>query len=614
MNPKVCHTPSLAHCWLALGCLLLLVSCGGGSASSTPPIAVSVSPAAASVPVNSTQQFTATVTGASNTAVNWSVAGVAGGNSTVGAISPAGVYTAPSSVPSPATVSASATAQADPTRSGAATVTVVAAAINQKAQSFPIELGTTGGNVNDVSAKFCCSGTLGSLVSRGGSQFILSNNHALARSDQATAGEAISQPGLVDNNCNPGNTVAILTQFAPLKTSNVDAAIAAAVPGAVDPSGAILEFGSTNSQPAPPANTAVAAAIGMPVAKSGRSTALTCSSIGTVNATVQIDYQTSCNSGTTFTVTFNNQVIVNSGTFSAAGDSGSLIVNSQTAQPVALLFGGNSATTVGNPILAVLTALKDPASGAMPSIVGGGQHAIACPATGAAPASAVSVAEAQATRATAAKNRHEAELIADPAVIAVGVAASDDNPEEAAVVIYVDRQKAHAPIPVAIDGVRTKVIATDRFHATVNNPPSSEQTRAQVGEALPDSEVARATAVKEKHVIELMSHPSVIGVGIGQSEDDRSSAALVIYVDKSRAYGPIPTQIAGVRTKVVQTDRFRSFGWGEPTAAPAACPAEPNPHFETNDSIPSFSSHSKAKERLATTACVVPKGNRFRAQ
>ena len=206
-------------------------------------------PRGPSVPVNSTQQFTATVTGVSNTAVNWSVAGVAGGNSTVGTISTAGVYTAPSSVPSPATVSVSATAQADPSKSGAASVTVVAAAINQKAQSFPIELGTTGGNVNDKSAKFCCSGTLGSLVSRGGSQFILSNNHVLARSDQATLGELISQPGLVDNNCNPGNTVAILTQFAPLKTSNVDAAIAAAVPGAVDPSGAILEFGSTNSQP-----------------------------------------------------------------------------------------------------------------------------------------------------------------------------------------------------------------------------------------------------------------------------------------------------------------------------------------------------------------------------
>jgi len=396
-------------------------------------------------------------------------------------------------------------------------------------------------------------------------------------------GELISQPGLVDNNCHPGNTVAHLTQFASLMTSNVDAAIAAVVPLAVDPSGSILEFGSSNSQPGLPANTPVAPAIGMPVAKSGRSTGLTCSSIGTVNATIQIDYQTSCNSGTTFAVTFKNQVIVNSGTFSATGDSGSLIVNSQTAQPVALLFGGNTTNTVGNPIGAVLTALKDPATGAMPGIVGGGTHAIACPAAAAAQVSALAVSQAEATRATTVKTMHEAELMADPAVIAVGVGASDDNPEEATVVIYVDREKAHAPIPVAIDGVRTKVIVTDRFHATANNPQSSEQTRdqvAQVAEALPDSEVARATVAKEKHVIELMADPAIIGVGVGRSEDDRSSAALVIYVDKSTVYGPIPTQIDGVRTKVVRTDRFRAFGWGKSSAIPAACPrggATPTP-------------------------------------
>lgn len=164
--------------------------------------------------------------------------------------------------------------------------------------------------------------------------------------------------------------------------------------------------------------------------------------------------------------------------------------------------------------------------------------------------------------------------MADPAIIAVGVGSSDDNPEEAAVVIYVDREKAHAAIPIAIDGVRTKVITTDRFHATPNNPQSSEQAQehvTQVGEVLPDSEVARATVIKEEHVIELMSDPSVIGVGIGQSEDDRSNAALVIYVDKTRVYAPIPTQIDGLRTKVVRTDRFRSFGWGETTATPAAC-------------------------------------------
>ena len=42
-----------------------------------------------------TQTFTATVTNTPNTAVTWDVNGVAGGNSTVGTISAAGVYSAP---------------------------------------------------------------------------------------------------------------------------------------------------------------------------------------------------------------------------------------------------------------------------------------------------------------------------------------------------------------------------------------------------------------------------------------------------------------------------------------------------------------------------------------
>src|ERR1051325_9717916 len=61
--------------------------------------------------------------------------------------------------------------------------------------------GVSGGNVNDISRRFCCSGTLGSLVTNGTTQYILSNNHALARADQAAPGEDVSQPGLVDNNC-----------------------------------------------------------------------------------------------------------------------------------------------------------------------------------------------------------------------------------------------------------------------------------------------------------------------------------------------------------------------------------------------------------------------------
>ena len=91
------------------------------------PVAVSVTPATASVTVGMTQTFAAAVTGNSNTGVNWSVNGTAGGNSSVGMISATGVYTAPMMVPSPATVTITAVSLADSTKMGSAQVTVVAA-------------------------------------------------------------------------------------------------------------------------------------------------------------------------------------------------------------------------------------------------------------------------------------------------------------------------------------------------------------------------------------------------------------------------------------------------------------------------------------------------------
>jgi Abnormal spindle-like microcephaly-assoc'd, ASPM-SPD-2-Hydin len=87
------------------------------------PVTVSVSPTSASVQVGLTQQFTATVSGTTNTAVNWLVSGIASGNSTVGTISSTGLYTAPSTVPTSAvTVTAQSAYQS--TSSANATVTI----------------------------------------------------------------------------------------------------------------------------------------------------------------------------------------------------------------------------------------------------------------------------------------------------------------------------------------------------------------------------------------------------------------------------------------------------------------------------------------------------------
>lgn len=118
---------------MCLGAALSLAGCGGGSTStssqptSSPPsaISVSISPSSAQVEVGSTQQFTATVSNANNTAVKWWVNGVAGGNMTLGTITGNGLYAAPTAVPNPATVTVTAVSQADSTKSRAAATTIV---------------------------------------------------------------------------------------------------------------------------------------------------------------------------------------------------------------------------------------------------------------------------------------------------------------------------------------------------------------------------------------------------------------------------------------------------------------------------------------------------------
>ena len=91
---------------------------------SSSTISVSVAPKSATVQAGLTEQFTATVTGTTNTAVVWFVNDVQGGNSTYGTISTLGLFTAPATVPANPTVIVKATSYQDPTESGTATVIV----------------------------------------------------------------------------------------------------------------------------------------------------------------------------------------------------------------------------------------------------------------------------------------------------------------------------------------------------------------------------------------------------------------------------------------------------------------------------------------------------------
>ncbi len=233
-------------------------------------------------------------------------------------------------------------------------------------QTPPIQLGTSGGWRFDLANGFCCGGTLGSLINKGGTQHILSNWHVLyadivngGNGITAQPGDPVIQPGLIDVNCNANNAQNVATLVAgggSLPGNNVDAGIAAVIPGMVDPTGAILEVGTISS-------STVGASLGQLVKKSGRTTALSRSNVNGLNGTVTIGYENECAGGSAFNQLFTGQIIIANSRckFLDGGDSGSLMVEDIATNPraVGLLFAGSivcsrSAIAIANPINTVL--------------------------------------------------------------------------------------------------------------------------------------------------------------------------------------------------------------------------------------------------------------------
>jgi len=225
------------------------------------------------------------------------------------------------------------------------------------------------------------AGTLGCVVrdNASGARLILSNNHVLANSNDAQAGDPVLQPGTADGGRAPADTFANLERFCPLAftdapstcgvanfyadlgnalarllgskhrvqvsysnpqaVNRVDAALARPLNDA-DLLDEILEIGA-------PTGTA-AAALGMGVRKSGRTTGLTTGQIVVIDATLEISYGER-------KASFEGQLV--STPMSQPGDSGSLLVAADSLAAVGLLFAGSDQATIFNPIQDVLDCL-----------------------------------------------------------------------------------------------------------------------------------------------------------------------------------------------------------------------------------------------------------------
>ena len=89
-----------------------------GTVVLNPPVAVTMSPASVTLLPSATQQFTAYVAWSSNTGVTWSL------SPSLGSISSAGLFTAPSNTTALQTVTVTGTSVADPTKSANAVITL----------------------------------------------------------------------------------------------------------------------------------------------------------------------------------------------------------------------------------------------------------------------------------------------------------------------------------------------------------------------------------------------------------------------------------------------------------------------------------------------------------
>jgi hypothetical protein len=98
---------------------------------------VTVAPASPTLVRGATQQFSATVSGGSTSAVTWSI------NPVVGTISTTGLYTAPATLASTQTVTVRATSAADPTKSATASVTLAAVTVAVSPASVTLNASQT---------------------------------------------------------------------------------------------------------------------------------------------------------------------------------------------------------------------------------------------------------------------------------------------------------------------------------------------------------------------------------------------------------------------------------------------------------------------------------------
>jgi hypothetical protein len=154
---------------------------------------------------------------------------------------------------------------------------------------------------------------------------------------------------------------------------------------------------------------------------------------------------------------------------------------------------------------------------------------------------------AQVQRATNAKQAFATQAMRDTAISSVVAGKSADNPKESAVVIHVNGTP-FTPVPAQINGVRTRVV----YDSGGERQPM-----------LAAQDLERGTTLRDNYSKTMLGKQGVYGVGIGMSDDNPPEPALVFFVDPSANHPPFPAVLEGMRTRIIEGEPFRAFGWNQ---------------------------------------------------
>jgi hypothetical protein len=157
--------------------VLSLAGCGGSGTGSPTPMPLSVTllaPSSSQILIGQTAQFSASVQNAANSAVTWDVNSTPGGNATVGTITSAGLYTAPTVIPNSGSIQITAVSVQDPSKSASTTITLasnISVSISPSTVSvavgFTQQFGVSLQNAFNVAVTWEVNGTVGGSQANG---------------------------------------------------------------------------------------------------------------------------------------------------------------------------------------------------------------------------------------------------------------------------------------------------------------------------------------------------------------------------------------------------------------------------------------------------------------